>query len=179
MPSAPKIKYSAIWVVAASAALLAVLVALYIATGLESGARKRIGALTKSNEGARRANAALNEFNDDALAKTRAQADMFRATLLNEARIGSFKQEHQPFWRVAEASAENTQEYRKVRFELSRAGGQMSDWPRIVETVQNLQASPGMTVRQVEIFTSGDGNQRVFDRVTLGVTLFTRLSEKK
>jgi hypothetical protein len=163
---------------AASVAALAVIATLFIATGLERSAKKQNDLLARAITAIRRANAEMADFNDDVLSRTRAQADLFRATLLNESRVASFKQEQQPFWRVTESTVEKTQEYKKVRLELTKIGSLMSDWPRIVETVQTLQSSPGMTVRRIEVLTAGDANQRTFDRITLGVTLFARITEK-
>lgn len=174
-----KIKSSPTWMVVASVSILAIVATVFVATGLDASAKKQNANLARANDSMRRANAELADFNDDALNKTRAQADLFRATLLNDARIAAFKQEQQMFWRVAETTADRTLEYKKVRLELTKIGSLMSDWPRIVETVQSLQSSPGMTVRQIEILTAGDANQRTFDRITLGVTLFVRLSDKR
>lgn len=177
MASSFKLRYRPAWALFAAVSVVLVVMAAYVATGLESAAKKRIAALTRTNEGLRRSNGELADYGDEALRKVCAQADMFRATLLSEARVTSFKQAQQPFWRVVETHSEQTQEYRKVQVELTRLGSPMSDWPKIVEAVQNLQGSPGMTVRQLSISTSGDANQRTFDRVTLGVTLFVRPDE--
>ena len=165
--------------VVTSVSILAIIAAAFVATGFDASAKKRNANLARTNDSTRRANAELIEFNDDALNKTRAQSDLFRATLLNDARVATFKQEQQNFWQVTETTEEKTLEYKKVRLELTKIGSLMSDWPRIVETVQSLQSSPGMTVRQIEILTAGDAKQRTFDRITLGVTLFVRLADKK
>ena len=173
-----KIKSSPLWLVVATVSFLAVIATVFVATGLDASARKRNAILARTNDATRRANAELDNFNDDVLTNTRAQADLFRATLLNDANLNAFKEEQQPFWQISQMSSEKTPEYKKVRFELSKIGASMSDWPRIIESIQSLQSSHGMTVRQIEILTAGDANQRTFDRVTLGITLFVRLADK-
>lgn len=176
MSFSPHRKNKPLWMLLASLSLALLVVVFYVGSGLERSARKNLRDLTRSNDDTRRAIAALSGFSDEALRKARAQADMFRATLLAESRIPTFEKSQAPFWRVTEAQCEQTLEYRKLRLELSREGAPMSDWPQIVETVQSLQGSPGMTVRQLEISTTGDASRRVFERVKLGVTLFVRLN---
>ena len=173
------LKSSPLWGFVAGVAVVFAIAGAVLASHIESEAQQRNIKLGRAIETLRRSNTELVEFNDDTLAKTRAQADLFRATLLNDARIAAFKQEQQDFWRVTETNVERTQDYKKVRIDLARGGSLMSDWSRVVETVQALQSTPGMTVRQIDILTTGDASQRVFERVTLGVTLFVRLADKK
>ncbi len=173
-----KIKFSSLWLVVASVSTLAVIATVFVASGLDASAKKRNASLARTNDATRRANAELDNYNDDAVSETRARADLFRATLLNDAKVEVFKKEQQIFWQITQMSSEKNLEYKKVRFELTRIGASMSDWPHIIESIQRLQTSPGMTVRQIEILTAGDDNQRTFDRITLGITLFVRLNDK-
>lgn len=174
-----RLRYRRMWASISGASMLLFFVVLYIASGLNSAHRSKVLELERLNANTRRANDVLTAYDDEALNKARAQADMFRATLLGDEAVLSFKQNQKQLWRMTEPSIECTQEYRKIRFELTSLGAAMCEWPRIVDTVQNLQSSPGMTVHRVEIITSGDSNQRIFERITLGVTLFARLGARK
>jgi hypothetical protein len=172
--AANKIKFSPLWLLVAFLACSAAVGGLIFGASSKNEALQRNARLRRDNDELRHRNAALGTYSPEALRESRAQADLFRATLLASSQVENFKHDAQTFWRVVETGVETNPEYRKLKFELVRTQAPMSDWGRVVETVRTLQGTPGMTVRKVEIAASGNEKQRAFDRIVLGVTLFAR-----
>jgi hypothetical protein len=169
-----KYKVSPVSVCLAATTLMVLVAVSFFMTYRRAYAIERGIRLRNENDDLGRRNHALSGFGRDALLEARAQADLFRATLLSKDQVSRFVSEQQRTWQVSEIAKESNPEYHKIRYELVRKGASMSEWAGILETVRLLQNTPGMTVRKIDISTTGDEHQRSFERVAIGVTLFGR-----
>lgn len=172
--SATKITGSPGWITATIITVLAVAGGLYYGDNERVAARRQIVALRRDIDNQRNESRDLQAFNDDELKAARQRADLFRATLLPEIRVEQFRKETADFWRVVDDGVERTPEYQKVKFELHHNSGPTADWPGILASVKRIQGTPGMTVSRVEMVTSGDANERAFEKVVVGVTLYVK-----